>query len=209
MRVLKSVVRPGRKNGGTTIVFRLTRRALVRFTIVRVYPTCERIGSFTVRAGPGLNGVRFNGRFRGRTLAAGTYRFLVHAQGQPTAVAAVTIVIARREKSPAALRRALKANSCSATEAREIESAAGAAASGGNESTGAAADAKQANQPSVILRLARAVKGVTHKASESLDVAPFSDRLKVIFGLFTLASAALGTFVLIRLARANGYHLRR
>jgi hypothetical protein len=199
------VVRPGRRNGGTTLVFTLTRSAALRVTIVRVHPSCERVGSLTVGAHKGVNRVRFNGRFRGRPLAPGTYRLLIHPRGQATAVVALTMVVARGERSPAFLRRALTANSCSAAEAREIETALGLGATSGSgrESVGSPGEAEKSVLPSVLLRVAGAVKGVTHKPS--LDGTPLPEPLMLIFGLLTLTSACLGTFVLIRLARTNWY----
>jgi hypothetical protein len=194
------VVRPGRKGGGTTLVFTLIRGAALRFTIVRVYPSCKRVGSFTVRAHRGVNRVRFNGRFHGRALAAGTYRLFIQARGPTPTVVAVTMVIARGKASQAFVRRALTANSCSPAESREIESALGSGASSGSESTGAATDADEGTLPSVILRVAGAVKGVTHKAS--LDRGSLPEPLMAILGLLTLASVGLGTFVLVLLARS-------
>jgi hypothetical protein len=203
VRVSKVVVRPGRKGGGTTLVFTLTRGVALRFTIVRVYPSCKRVGSYTVRAHPGVNRVRFNGRFRGRPLAAGTYRLFVQTRGQTPTAVAVTMVIARGKASQAFVRRALTANSCSPAESRGIESALGSGASSGDEGTGAPADADQGTLPDVILRVAGAVKGVTHKASLGGGALP--EPLMVIFGLLTLASVGLGTFVLVVLARSNWY----
>jgi hypothetical protein len=205
VRVLKTVVRPGRRNGGTTLVFTLTRRAVVRFTIVRVHPSCKRIGSFTVRAGRGLNRVRFNGRYRGRPLAAGTYRLLVHARGQARAAAVVTIVVARGRVTSARLRRARNANSCSSAETREIESsvAGWATASGPSAGTGESTGAEGSTRPSTAIRVAGAVKGVVKGVTKkaSFDRKPISDGLMVIFGLLTLASACLGVFILVRAAR--------
>lgn len=199
VRVSKTVVQPGRKNGGTMLVFRLKRGAHVRFTIVRVYPSCKRIGSFSVGAHHGVNRVRFHGRFRGRPLPAGTYRLLVHARGQATPAAAVTIVVMRGKTSNAVVRRARKANSCSVEKAREIETSAGAAALGRNEgSNNPAALGKRLINRVVV----GAVKGVAAKA-QALD-ANIDDRfanplIQTIVGLLTLVSACLGGLVLTRL----------
>jgi hypothetical protein len=169
---------------------------------VRVYPSCEVVGSFSVRAHRGLNRVRFRGRFRdGRPLPAGTYRLLVHTRGQARAAAALTIVVARGLNSPAVLRRARRANSCSLAEAREIETAASAAASGHNESSG---------DPPVVEKLAKAVitqavgavKDVTEMTqalSASIDDRFPNPLLQTIIGLLTLLSACLGGLVLTRL----------
>jgi hypothetical protein len=192
-------VQPGRKNGGTTLLFTLARGVLVRFTVVRVHPTCEHVGSFTVGAHGGLNRVRFNGRLGGRPLPAGTYRLLVHARGQATPAAAVTIVIMRGKKSEAVVRRARKANSCSVDKAREIEAAAGAAALGGKGSS---------NNPAVLGKrlihraVLGAVKGVASKAqalNTSIDSRFPNPVIQTIVGLLTLLSACLGGLVLTRL----------
>lgn len=196
-------MRPGRKNGGTTLVVALTRRAQLRITIVRVYPSCERVGSFSVRAHRGVNRVRFNGRFRGRPLPEGTYRLLVQARGQERAAVAVTIVVIRGQASLAVLRRARSANSCSLAEAREIESAVGARASGRNDS-GNPAGAEKGKRASVI-RVVSAVKGVMKKASIGDD--PVSSLILFIVGLVTLSSACLGGFVLVRWSRMMGWRL--
>ncbi len=133
VRASKSIVRPGRRDGGTTLVFTLKRATVVRFTIVRVYPSCERIGSFSVRAHTGINRVRFRGRFGGRPLAEGTYRLVAQARGQERAAATVTIVVARRKMSSAKLRRARRANACSPWEAHEIDTAVGVAPAGSSD----------------------------------------------------------------------------
>jgi hypothetical protein len=130
LRASKSVLRPGRRDGGTTLVFTLKQGTVVRFTIVRVYPSCERIGSFSVRAHAGVNRVRFRGRVGGRPLAEGTYRLVAQARGQETAASTVTIVVVRRKTSSAKLRRARRANTCSASGAHEIDAAMSVAPAG-------------------------------------------------------------------------------
>jgi len=104
-------VRPHGK--ATTIVFRLARPAVVNFTVVRVFPTCERLGVFRVRAHAGVNRVPFRGRLHGRPLSEGTYRLLVRARGRRADAAAVKIVVLdgpplSRER----LRAAREANVC-------------------------------------------------------------------------------------------------
>ena len=199
----QAVVRPGKKNGGTTLVFSLTHGALVRFTIVRVHPSCERVGSFTVRADGGVNRVPFRGRYRGRALPAGTYRLLVHAQGQERAAAAVTIVITRGNAKPTVLRRARRANSCSPDEAREIENAANAAAGGLSGNSGNSTFAGWGRPARVIHgAVAGMVKGVASKAqalNTSIDDHFPNPVIQTIVGLLTLMSACLGGLVLTRL----------
>jgi hypothetical protein len=198
-------VRPGRRNGGTTLVVALTRRAQLRVTIVRVYPSCKRVGSFNVRAHRGVNRVRFNGRFRGSPLPEGTYRLLVQARGQERAAVAVTIVVVRGQASRAVLRRARSANSCSLAEAREIETALGAGASGPNESSSAPALAEKGKR--ALVGVVGAVKGVLKKATSESN--PFSDPILFIVGLLTLASACLGAFTLLRGSKMPRWRLLR
>jgi hypothetical protein len=158
VRASKSVVRPGRRDGGTTLVFTLKKGTVVSFTIVRVYPSCERIGSFSVRAHAGVNRVRFPGRLRGRPLAEGTYRLVAHARGQEAAAATVTIVVVRGNMSSADLRRARRANACSASEAHEIYTAIGVAPAGSSN------DDRAINTKSVTDPVVGAAKGVVKKA---------------------------------------------
>jgi hypothetical protein len=114
IRATRPTVRPDRKDGATTIVFRLARPAVVRFTVVRVYPTCEHIGVFRVRARAGVNRIRWRGRLKGRPLAEGTYRLLVRARGAGRDAAALKLVVVRgRPLSASALREARSANVCS------------------------------------------------------------------------------------------------
>jgi hypothetical protein len=198
-------VRPGQKNGGTTLVVALTRRALLRITIVRVYPSCKRVGSFSMRADRGVNRVRFNGRFRGRPLPEGTYRLLVQARGQERAAVAVTIVVIRGQASLAVLRRARSANACSLAEAREIETALGAGASGPNENSGVPAVAEKGKE--ALVRVAGAVKGVMKKATSESN--PFTDPILFVVGLLTLVSACLGAFTLLRGSKMTRWRLLR
>jgi hypothetical protein len=158
LRASKSVVRPGRRDGGTTLIFTLKQGTVVRFTIIRVYPSCQRIGSFSVRAHAGINRVRFRGRLGGRPLAEGTYRLVAHARGQETAAATVTIVVVRGKMSSAELRRARRANACSASEAHEIDTAIGVAR------TGSSNDHPAVKTKSVTDPVVGAAKAVVKKA---------------------------------------------
>jgi hypothetical protein len=113
VRVSRSVVRPGRKSGGTTLIFRLSRPAVLRVTIVRVYPSCKRLGSFVVRAHAGVNRVRFRGRLRGRALPEGGYRLVIRARGATRDAAAVPIVVARGKITKEQIRKARSVSVCS------------------------------------------------------------------------------------------------
>lgn len=207
VRASKSVVRPGRRNGGTTLVFALERGTVVRFTIVRVYPSCKRIGSFSVRAHSGVNRVRFRGRLGGRPLGEGTYRLVAQARGRETSAATVTIVVVRGRKSSAELRRARRANACSGTEAREIERAIGAATAGNNDDSAATTKSKSVADPIVlaakaVVKKAKAVTaGIGAAAEDNVFADPF---VLLIVGLMTLAFALLGTLVLLQVIRIMG-----
>jgi hypothetical protein len=102
----RATVRPHAKRGATTIVFRLTRPAVVRFTILRASPTCERVAVFRVRAHAGVNKVPFRGRLHGRPLSEGTYRLLVRARRARADAAVLRIVVV--EGPPPGARRAAR-----------------------------------------------------------------------------------------------------
>ena len=208
VRASNSVVRPGRRNGGTTLVFSLKEGTVVRFTVVRVYPSCERIGSFSVRAHAGVNRVRFNGRLGRRPLAAGTYRLVAQARGRESAAATVTIVVARGEESSAELRRARGANACSAAEAHEIESTIGVAPArpaydggGGGVKTRSVADPMVGVAKAVAKKAKLLKERVTAAVEENVFSDPF---VLLVVGLFTLAFALLGTLVLLQVVRLMG-----
>lgn len=202
VRASKWVVRPGRRQGGTTLVFTLRQREIVRFTVVRVYPSCERIGSFSVRAHAGVNRVRFRGRLGGRRLAEGTYRLVAQARGQETAAATVTIVIVRGKTSSAELRRARLANACSASEAHEIDAAIGAAPIG-KSNDDPAVKTKGIAEPFVgaakaVVKKAKAVPGVIGAGVEDY----YSDTVVLlIVGVLLFTIVLLGTLV-IQVARS-------
>jgi hypothetical protein len=197
VRASKLLVRPGRRNGGTTLVFTLKQRTVVRFTVVRVYPTCVRVGSFSVQAHEGVNRVRFRGRLGRRPLAEGTYRLVVQARGHETAAAILTIVVAHGKMTPAELRRARRANVCSLAEAHEIESAIGAAPTGGSDDD-AAVDTQSVADPFVgaakaVVKKAKVLPGVIGAGVEDY----YSDRVVLlIVGLLLFTIALLGTLVI-------------
>jgi hypothetical protein len=205
VRVSKSVVRPARRDGGTTLVFTLKHGTVVRFTIVRVYPSCERIGSFSVRAHAGVNRVRFRGRLGGRPLAEGTYRLVAQARGRKTAAATVTIVVVRGKTSSAELRRARRANACSASEAHEIDATIGVAPAGSSNGD-PAVKTKSVTDPVVgaakaVVKKAKALPWAvgaaveSHKASETLIVL-----LAAVFAL----GLVLGGMLVLRVVRMMG-----
>jgi hypothetical protein len=203
VHVAKSLVQLGKKNGGTKLVFALKRGSLVRFTIVRVYPSCKRVGSFAVQGHTGVNRVSFDGEYNGSPLAAGTYRLLVHAQGQEQAAAVVTIVITRGRAKPAVVRQALTANACSAEEAREIETAAAADALGrGSGDRGLTVFGKPGKGVhQAVVGAVKGVAGTTADLAKSVNESLFSPSPTVltVVGLMTLLSSCLGGLVLLRL----------
>jgi hypothetical protein len=132
VRSTRPTVRPESKSGATTIVFRLSRGAVVRFTVVRVYPTCERVGAFHVRARVGLNRIKWRGRLHRKPLEEGTYRLLVRARGASRDAAVLRIVVVRGKPLGAReLREARNANVCGdvgTADAEEAETRRGGAA---------------------------------------------------------------------------------
>ena len=72
----------GDDHRGTTLRYRLTRAGLVRFTVFRLSPSCERVGSFRRMGKRGLNETRFSGRVDGRPLSPGTYRIEARPVGR-------------------------------------------------------------------------------------------------------------------------------
>jgi hypothetical protein len=208
IRTSKTVVRPGRRNGGTTLVFTLREGTVVRFTVVRVYPSCERVGSFSVRAHRGVNRVRFKGRLGRRPLPAGTYRLVAQARGREAAAATVTIVVARGNTTPRELRRARGANSCSAAEAHAIETVIGAApARPANKGGDGGVRVRSVADPIVGATKAavKKAKRLTERVSAAVEENVFADPFVLLLvGLFTLAFALLGTLVLLQVVRIMG-----
>jgi hypothetical protein len=207
VRASRTVVRPERRDGGTTLVFKLARPAVLRFTIVRVYPSCERVGSFVVRGRRGVNRVPFRGRVRGKPLPDGTYRLRIRPKGARADVAVVTVVIVNgRRLSSAEVRRARRADVCRAAEIATGGVAGDDAAAAGND---------QRSDGGGILERARARIGKTADAFSAnlgklpgrLGVTPddplSSPFVLIVIGLLTLSTAALGTLLLAQLVRSG------
>lgn len=221
MRVSRWVVRPGRKNGGTVVVFGLARDALLRLTVVRVFPTCQVMGSFRVRAHAGVNRVPFRGRVRGRPLAAGTYRLIVHAEGRTVQAAEATIVVARGNTSAKKLRKARRASVCGAEEAvfsgafpasfdptaTGHTSPGGAGSSGSSGSSGK--DRIEAPVAGAAKELGKRAQALTSRFKKSVeDSAPVNALFLIAVALFVLASAAVGTVLFSQLARLTVFRDR-
>jgi hypothetical protein len=179
VRSTRPTVRPDRKDGATTIVFRLAKPAVVHFTIVRVYPTCERVGAFRVRAHAGVNKVEWRGRLKGRPLDEGTYRLLVRARGAGQDAAALKLVVVRgKPLSVKELREARNANVCGTTttvDGETAETALGASTSPPPpaQSSGSSAPSSSSEKPppagaaGTIGRGAKALGAQFTKAVES------------------------------------------
>ena len=186
------------------IVFRLSRPTMLRVTVVRVYPTCKRIGTFTVRGQAGVNRIRFRGRLGRRMLPTGGYRLIVRARGAERDAAAVPIVVARGPVSAATVRRLRRAMACSPAEslavANPIEADAG---SSGGGVLAAFRDRIADGVGSAVGGVTRTARGAKARVAEAAEN-PSSTLLTVV-GLIALLSAILGGLVLARLVRLYRY----
>ena len=186
------------------IVFRLSRPTMLRVTVVRVYPTCKRIGTFTVRGQAGVNRIRFRGRLGRRMLPTGSYRLIVRARGAERDAAAVPIVVARGPVSAATVRRLRRAMACSPAEslavATPIEADAG---SSGGGVLAAFRDRIADGVGSAVGGVTRTARGAKARVAEAAEN-PSSTLLTVV-GLIALLSAILGGLVLARLVRLYRY----
>lgn len=205
------MVRPGRKNGGTTLILRLSKATVLRISIVRVYPSCERLGSFTVRAHAGVNRIRFRGRLHGRALPDGGYRLVIRADGAQRAAAAVPIVITRGQTSNAALRKARNGSTC--TETIAAVGSASAPGAGADQQDSNAGSLERVTQPAVDLvgavtgsvsGNARALlNGVTDRITGAVEGSPLDDPFVLtIVGFLVLVIAFLGTMLLAQVVRS-------
>jgi hypothetical protein len=165
------------------VVFSLRHPMLLRVTVVRVYPTCDVVGTFRVRGRAGVNRVPFRGRLHGRPLASGTYRLLIGARRLPSAEA--TIVVARGKVSARHLRKARRANACVPVLPIGFNSAAPSfptptsGASGGPPSNEGIATAIVSAAKGAVKR-GKALLGRTEQALE--DPAPLSTFVLVLVG---------------------------
>jgi hypothetical protein len=186
------------------IVFRLSRPTVLRVTVVRVYPTCKRIGTFTVRGRAGVNRIRFRGRLGRRTLPAGGYRLIVRARGAERDAAAVPIVVARGPVSAATVRRLRRAMACAPAESVAIANAKEAdAGSSGGGVVGTVGDRIADTVGSAAGAVSRTARSAGARIAETAEN-PSSTLLTVI-GLIALLSAILGGLVLARLIRLYRY----
>ena len=175
---------------------------------MRVYPSCKRLGSFTVRAHAGVNRVRFRGRFRGRALPAGGYRLVVRARGAERDAAAIPIVIARGKTSPAALRKARNGSTCTEPIADlGVVSAPGEGSDQG--SSGGRSERAELPIATAVGAVAGATKtvldGVTGRITDAVEESPVDDPFVLtVIGLLLLVIAVLGTLLLSQVVRTLG-----
>lgn len=193
------------------MVFRLSRPAVLEITVARVYPTCKRVGTFTVRAHAGTNRIRFRGRLRGRALPAGSYRLVVRARGARRDVAAIPIVIVRGPITAKALRKARSASVCSEPMA-DLGAGAVVPASGPRGDGGGVLGKIKSTLKAPLTAAARTAKQGAGGFGERIDEAaesPVGRAVLTLVGMIALASSILGALVLARIVRTQGFTVRR
>jgi hypothetical protein len=197
----RPLVLPGRKNGGTVLIFELRRPMVLQLTVVKVFPTCKVMGSVLVRGRAGINRIPFRGRVHGRRLSYGTYRLLIGGRrAQPTAV--TTIVVARGKVSGAKLRKARRANACVPTigfnwaAPDPYSNVTGTGTGGGDD--------KGISDPvvSVAKGVVKKGKSLAGGAKDAIqDAAPTTRAFLVLVGLLTLTTATFGALLVINVMR--------
>jgi hypothetical protein len=197
----RPLVVPGRKNGGTIVIFMLRRPMMLQLTVVRVFPTCQLVGSIRLRGRAGVNRVPFRGRVHGKRLSYGTYRLLIGGRrAQPTAV--TTIVVARGKVGAAKLRKARRANACAPTigfdwAAPDPYSNVTGAGTGGRGDKGISDPIVSAAKG--IVKKGKKLAGGAKDAIE--DAAPTTSAFLVLVGLLTLTTAAFGALLVVNVLR--------
>jgi hypothetical protein len=178
---------------------------MLRVMVVRVFPSCELVGTFRVRGRAGVNRVPFRGRLHGRPLASGTYRLLIGARRRPSAE--TTIVVAHGKVSAGKLRKARRANACvpvlpigfnAAAPSLPVSGVASGVSGGGSSGSseeGIATAIVSAAKGAV--KEGKALAGRTKQALE--DPEPVSALVLVVIGLLTLMVAGLGALLLVDL----------
>jgi hypothetical protein len=187
---------------------------------MRVYPSCQRVGAFTVRGRPGMNRIRFRGRLRGRPLPEGGYRLIFRARGARRDAAAIPIVIANGKTSTAELRRARRTTFCSEPVADFVpeptgpEPAAGALDGGDEKGSGGGALATNVNRMKVPLAdaaeaIRKRAKALPKALKDAVTDSPFDDPIVLtVIALMVASTAAVGALVLAHVARAAGFRNR-
>lgn len=190
-------------------MFTLTQPALLRVTIMRVYPTCKRVGAFVVRGEAGLNGIRFRGRWRGRALPQGSYRLVIRALGARRDAAAIPIVVSRHPLSSKRLRRLRSASVCREPIADVSHVVVAAAAAGGTASGGGVLGEIKDRIEDPVDAAAGVISRTARQLPEHLKDAtgdPFNNPfILTLIGAIALASAILGTIVLMRVLKLAGF----
>jgi hypothetical protein len=114
------VVRPWISRSGpraqrqTTLVFRLSRPALIELVFTRIAPDCRVVGKLRVQGRAGLNRVQFRGRIGRRILRPGMYRVTARTL-RPRRAAPVrvnVIIVGRPNPTPAVIALARATNAC-------------------------------------------------------------------------------------------------
>jgi hypothetical protein len=166
--------------------------------VLRVFPTCEVVGSFRVRGRAGVNRIPFRGRLRGRPLSSGTYRLLIAARGARPVEA--TVVVARGKVSAAKLRKARRANVCVPVFGFDWTASytPSSGASGGNDETGVATPIVGAAKGIVQKGNPFAAARAPHAGSDS---GPLSTESLFAIGLLMLALAGLSALFLVNVVR--------
>jgi hypothetical protein len=193
-------------------VFRLTSPSLLQIKVVRVYPSCAVLGSFTVRARAGMNRIRFRGRFRGRALPAGGYRLIVRAKGASRDAAVVPIVVARGRTKPAAVRKAKTTIVCNRPIADFDASDAVTAGAVTNHDTASGdgllatiRETLKAPAAKVAGAVAQTARGVADRVKNPSDDPLRNPLLLTFVGVIALISAILGGMALLELARTRRF----
>lgn len=193
-------------------MFRLRRPALLRIKVVRVYPTCSFVGSFTVRARAGVNRIRFRGRLRGRPLRAGGYRLIVRARGASRDAAVLPIVVARGRTNPETVRKAKKTVVCSepladfdASDAVATRAVTSNDTASGGGLLGTVKQRLKAPVAAVAGAVARTARGLSERVKNPSDDPLQHPLLLTLVGVIALISAILGGMALIELARTRRF----
>jgi hypothetical protein len=199
------------RHGGkrsTTLRFLLHRRALVEFAVQQIAPVCRSAGSFRVRARSGLNHVAFDGRIRGRSLPAGTYR--IHGRVIDVSVVDVTVVIVQRASEARHLGDATTADACAARYAAGSRSSSSRSVRGGVAGTSGGAGAafgkdgersKGSEKRTTAAAAPVANHGHVLGASATKSIVPTASK-PVQFVLFVILSVAILLLALGALPRA-------
>ena len=149
------IARSGPEQGRQTILtFVLRRPLLVEFVVFQLAPDCKRMGRFRVQGRPGMNRVRFRGRFGRRVLEPGTYRIKASVlPGRRTVAEKRLVVVSRVNKEDIAAARG--ADACAAGRGENTSLKSFAARSSGATGRGSSPQASTTGRPTSKPRPAR------------------------------------------------------